>query len=197
MERHRILKGIYLGSALFHIIFTMNDTKILKQIKQIKQIVICSTLIVCMLLFAPNLALAQTPEDGPTVNDVAKELYCPLCSGLRVDVCELQVCDDMREVIAGKLANGESPEQIKAYFVEQYGQKVVAKPSTEGFHLTAWVMPFIGLFAAALLLFFWLRQRNLPDTQVQSASTSLQPSAPTVDEYQAQLERELKRLNES
>ena len=179
----------------------MNDTKILKQIKQIKQIVICSTFIVCILLFAPNFALAQTPEDGPTVNDVAKELYCPLCSGLSVDVCELQVCDDMREVIAGKLANGESPEQIKAYFVEQYGQKVVAKPSTEGFHLTAWVMPFIGLFAAALLLFFWLRQRNIPSAQLvpvpSSGQTSAARSTTITNEYEAQLERELKRLNES
>ena len=151
----------------------------------------------CMLVFAPNFVLAQTPEDGTTVNDVAKELYCPLCSGLTVDVCDLQVCDDMREVIADKLDDGQNTEQIKAYFVEQYGQKVVGKPSTEGFHLTAWLMPFIGLFAAALLLFFWLRQRNMVHTQLKPIPVSTQRPATITDEYQAQLERELKRLNES
>ncbi len=179
----------------------MNDTNILKLIKPIKKIVICCTFIVCMVLFMPNFAMAQTPEDEPTVNDVAKELYCPLCSGLSVDVCELQVCDDMREVIGEKLANGESSEQIKAYFVEQYGQKVVGKPSTEGFHLTAWLMPFIGLFAAALLLFFWLRQRQILDTKLVSVPSSVQTQVPKArpisNEYEAQLERELKRLNES
>lgn len=81
-------------------------------------------------------ALAQTPEEAVTVNEVAQELYCPLCSGLTVDVCELEVCDDMREVIQERLDAGESTEDIKSYFVEQYGQKVLGKPSTEGFHLS-------------------------------------------------------------
>ena len=153
--------------------------------------VIWVALLLFVLFFIPNSTWGQAPKDGPTVNDVAKDLYCPLCSGLTVDVCELQVCDDMREVIADKLADGESAEQIQAYFVEQYGQKVVGKPSTEGFHLTAWLMPFIGLFGAALMLFFWLRNRNLSTPVVQQV-----PVVP-VDEYSARLERELKRLNDS
>jgi len=161
----------------------------MKQTIIVKQIVIGVVLLVCVLLDS-NSAWAQTPKDGPTVNDVAKDLYCPLCSGLTVNVCELQVCDDMREVITDKLDAGESPEQIQAYFVEQYGQKVVGKPSTEGFHLTAWLMPFIGLFAAALILFFWLRNRN--------ASTFVAQEVPVVpvNEYNLRLEQELKRWNE-
>jgi cytochrome c-type biogenesis protein CcmH len=163
----------------------------MKQTIIVKQMVIWIALLVCVLS-APNSAWAQTPTDGPTVNDVAKYLYCPLCSGLTVDVCELQVCDDMREVITDKLAAGENPEQIQAYFLEQYGQKVLGKPSTEGFHLTAWLMPFIGLFAAALILFFWLRNRN--PSSVSFASTSPVPAVP-VDEYNDRLEQELKRVN--
>lgn len=145
---------------------------------------------VCVLFFLPNSTLAQSPEEAPTVNDVAKDLYCPLCSGLTVDVCELQVCDDMREVIAEKLAAGESSEEIQAYFIEQYGQKVAGKPSTEGFHLTAWLMPFIGLLGAALALFFWLRNRP-------SAAVMQKVPVVAVDEYNLRLERELKRLSDS
>ncbi len=144
---------------------------------------------VCLLVGLPGVARAQEPPRAPTVNDVAEELYCPLCSGLTVDVCELEVCADMRAVIAEKLAAGESPEQIKVYFAEQYGQKVLGKPASTGFHLTAWLMPFLVLIGAASILFAWLRSRS---PALAPAPSPLSPS----DEYSARLERELQRLEE-
>lgn len=147
-------------------------------------------LALCLLLLLPGAVAAQEPTDAPTINEVAQELYCPLCSGLTVDVCELEVCADMRDVIAQKLAAGESKTQIKAYFVEQYGQKVVGHPATEGFHLTAWLVPFAALLGAAAVLVLWLRRRP--------AAPALQPIVPTLaPDERARLERELQRLEDS
>ncbi len=145
--------------------------------------------LLCLLPLAQGTARAQGPQGAPTVSDVAEELYCPLCSGLTVDVCELEVCVDMRAIIADKLAAGESPEQIQAFFVEQYGQQVLGKPSTRGFDLTAWIMPFLALLLAAVGLGAWLRgrPRAVP-------SPALAPAPP--DEWEARLERELRRLEE-
>jgi cytochrome c-type biogenesis protein CcmH len=148
-------------------------------------------LLAVALLALPARAVAQGPEDAPTVSDVAQELYCPLCAGLTVDVCELEVCDDMRAVIAERLAAGESPEQIQAYFVEQYGQKVVGKPATTGFDLTAWVVPFVALAGAGALTVGWLRRRP-----AVAGAGSPGKQATLTDEYAARLERELKRLEE-
>ena len=147
-------------------------------------------IVVALLALVAAVVVATrppAPPATPTVNDVAAQLYCPLCQGLTVDVCELQVCDDMRQTISQKLAAGESPEQIQSYFVEQYGQKVVAKPSTEGFHLTAWVMPFLFLLAALAAVVAWLRSRSAPPVRqpVRAASP-----------YDERLERELQRLEE-
>ena len=140
---------------------------------------------------APDVpAFAQEP--GLTVNDVAEDLYCPLCSGLTVDICELEVCADMREVIAQKIAAGESEAEIQAYFIEQYGQKVVAKPSTSGFDLTAWILPFAALGLGVIALLFWLRSRP----RLQVVTTTDRAVSPTEDPYAAQLERELRRLEE-
>lgn len=144
-----------------------------------------------LAFFAPPApTYAQTPE--LTVNDVAEDLYCPLCSGLTVDVCELEVCADMREVIEQKIAAGESEAQIQAYFIEQYGQKVVAKPSTSGFDLLAWILPFAAVGLAAIGLVFWLRSR--PAAQPQALPIRTTDS--TEDPYTAQLERELRRMEE-
>jgi cytochrome c-type biogenesis protein CcmH len=148
-------------------------------------------LLSCLLL-GPATARAQTPQDGPSINQVARDLYCPLCTGMTVDVCDLQVCDDMREIIAEQLEAGESPEQIKAYFVEQYGQKVLGKPATDGFHLLAWVLPFIGLLGAAVATTAWMkgRSREVGDAVPPASLETLS------GEHAARLERELQRLEE-
>lgn len=143
-----------------------------------------------IIFIAPATGYAQAPE--LTVNDVAEDLYCPLCAGLTVDVCELEVCDDMREVIALKIAEGASEAEIQAYFVEQYGQKVVAKPSTSGFDLLAWILPFAGVGLAIIGLTLWLRNR--PPAQPQPIA--IRATDPADDSYNAQLERELRRLEE-
>ncbi|MCZ7572065.1 MAG: cytochrome c-type biogenesis protein CcmH [Ardenticatenaceae bacterium] len=146
-----------------------------------------------LLLLAVGVLVSPVTAQGPggvtrdQVNEVARELYCPLCTGLSVDVCEIQVCQQMRDVIAEKLAAGESKEQIKAYFVEQYGQKVLAQPEKRGVDLIAWILPGIvvlgGLGGAAL----WLRRRaqNVPPA----------PAAALSPESRERLERELKRLD--
>ena len=138
----------------------------------------------------PATSNAQTPD--LTVNDVAEDLYCPLCANLTVDVCELEVCADMREVIEQKIAAGESEAQIQAYFIEQYGHKVVAKPSTSGFELLAWIIPFAGVGLAAIGLTLWLRSRPA----VRPRAIPIRTTDSTEDPYTAQLERELRRMEE-
>ena len=117
------------------------------------------------LLAGLTPAWAQQPVvvSDDQINEVAKELYCPLCTGLRLDNCQLKVCDGMKDVIRQKLAAGESKEQIKAYFVEQYGEVVLGVPSTKGFNLLAWVFPFAALVVAGGWVYYaarlWARRR--------------------------------------
>ncbi len=131
-----------------------------------KRTVIFGLLAIWLFLLAGlTLAWAQQPVvvTDDQVNEVAKELYCPLCTGLRLDNCDLKVCDGMKDVIRQKLAAGESKEQIKAYFVEQYGEVVLGVPSTKGFNLLAWVFPFAALVVAGGWVYYaarlWARRR--------------------------------------
>lgn len=138
-------------------------------------------------------ALAQTPTPNE-VNAVAKELWCPLCNGVRLDNCELQACVQMREVIAQKLMEGASKDQIKAYFVQQYGDVVLGAPSNEGFNRLAWVFPIlaaiVGLGWLAYLVRAWLRRR--PITSPVPTSGETQATAPK-DKYLQRVDDELKR----
>lgn len=91
-----------------------------------------------------------TPDE---VNAVARQLWCPLCSGVRLDACELKACDQMKEMIAIKLSEGEDTESIKAYFVEQYGPQVMGEPPRQGFNWLAWILPVVGLLVGGYI--FW------------------------------------------
>lgn len=149
------------------------------------------------VLMAPTVwAQATQPVTSTVTADqvdaVARELWCPLCSGVRLDVCELKACGQMREEIALKLASGENSEQIKAYFFERYGAQVLGKPPFQGFNWLAWLMPFAVLLGGAV--FVVVRSRNLFRPAARPVIQSdVAPAAKAEDDpYTRQLEEELK-----
>src|SRR5690606_11248496 len=82
-----------------------------------------------------------------------------LCSGVRLDSCELKACDQMKDVIALKLSEGEDTQSIKNYFVEQYGPQVLGEPPRSGFNWLAWILPFVAALGGGL--FVWLRTKAM------------------------------------
>lgn len=158
-------------------------------------------LIVLALLTVLALAAtvsAQTPTPNE-INEVAKELWCPLCNGVRLDNCELQACVQMREVISEKLQAGESTDSIKAYFVQQYGDVVLGQPSTQGFNLIAWIFPIlaavVGLGWVAYLVVTWRKkQASLATAAARAAPTAKAASRPgeESDDYMKRVEREMR-----
>lgn len=159
-------------------------------------------------VLAAPVTLAQ---QGPTptldqINAVARELYCPLCNGVRLDTCDLQACIQMRQVISDKLAAGVPKEQIKQEFVAEYGPKVLGEPPGSGLDLLAWIVPIAAIVAGAAWLLVtarrWTRQPvtdaaapavSVPfGGETAPAATSSAPA--TSDAYLAQVEADLADL---
>lgn len=110
------------------------------------------------------------------VNQVASELYCPLCSGVRLDTCDLKACEQMREEIALRLQNGDDVESIKAYFFAQYGPQVLGEPPRDSFlNWLAWILPFVVLAIGGVLLV--MRARRIVQFQSTSAVASVPSTA--------------------
>jgi cytochrome c-type biogenesis protein CcmH len=160
------------------------------------------------LLLAVNLwggvALGQTESPAADVtadevNLVARELWCPLCSGVRLDSCELKACDQMKEVIALKLAEGQDADAIRDYFVAQYGPQVLGEPPRAGFNWLAWILPVVAVVAGGV--FFWRMTQRMVQPQTGQANVAPLTSrsqakpttsdAPSNDEYAQKLEEEL------
>ena len=156
-------------------------------------LVLTATLISVQFAFAQESAPAAatnatTAASADDVNSVAKELWCPLCSGVRLDACELRACDQMKDVIADKLDAGESTQNIKNYFVQQYGPQVLGEPPLEGFNWLAWILPVVVLAGGGV--FLWSRTRNM--MRKPAPTTAAVAASEPGDQYSVELEKELK-----
>jgi cytochrome c-type biogenesis protein CcmH len=131
-------------------------------------------------------AQPPTPSDNQ-VNQVASELYCPVCENVPLDVCPTQACAQWRELIREKLAAGWSDDQIKQYFVTQYGDRVLATPPAHGLNWLVYVLPpvaiLVGVGILAGVLRSW-RRTPIPEAEVPSAAG---------DPYVREMEEELER----
>jgi cytochrome c-type biogenesis protein CcmH len=149
--------------------------------------------IVALTAFA-GAARAQSPVEGVTaneVNEVAREIWCPLCSGVRLDSCELTACAQMKEEIALMLAEGQDTESIKAYFLEQYGPEVLGEPPREGFNWLAWILPFAALVVGGV--FLWTRLSHMIRPAGQSSESVGDAHAGAPDTYEQKLDEELQQ----
>ena len=134
-------------------------------------------------------AQGTTPTDDE-VNAIAKQLYCPVCENIPLDVCPTQACAQWRDTIRLKLSEGWSERQIKDYFVEQYGARVLATPPAEGLNWLVYVLPPAAFLTGAFLLF-----RALRSWRRAAVSAPAVPVAPAAsdDPYVRRLEDELRR----
>ena len=99
-------------------------------------------------------ASRSAPELERRAHELNKTIMCPLCPGESIDQSQNPLSAQMRAIVAEKLAEGWSDDQIREFFVERYGQSVILEPPREGFGLTAWIVPpaAFALALAALLI---------------------------------------------
>jgi cytochrome c-type biogenesis protein CcmH len=153
-----------------------------------RRISLALLLAVVLLVVSALTVLAQTkqPSDDE-VNAVAKELYCPVCENIPLDVCPTQACAQWRDLIRQKLSEGWTKDQIKQYFQKQYGDRVLGEPPREGLNWMVYILPPLFILAGAYLVFRVLTTRK-------PAPLAPPPPAPAGDDpYMKRLEDELKK----
>lgn len=149
-----------------------------------------------LLLILLALAISVIPQSvsaqGPTptddeVNRIAKQLYCPVCESTPLDACPTEACRQWRDLIRTMLAEGKSEQEIKQYFVEHYGVRVLAEPPNR---LVTYLVPGVAILLGAFLLFRGFQMWMKPSAP---AVKSEPRGKPVQDPYIARLEEELKK----
>ena len=139
------------------------------------------------------LAQQPTPSDDE-VNAIARQLFCPVCENTPLDVCPTQACHDWRELIRQMLAEGKTQVQIKQYFVDHYGARVLSEPPRTGLNWLVYVVPPAAFLIGVYLLFrafrIWRRPEEVPESQADTGSDHV-----SEDGYVSRLEEELRKRN--
>ncbi len=85
------------------------------------------------------------------------------------------VSDKMAKQLRSMLDRGDTDDQIKNAFVQEYGVVVLAAPTNRGFDRVAWIMPFVvfglGILAVVYVVRTWKSR--------QSAAAVIADAAPS------------------
>ena len=158
--------------------------------KNILRITLYTSLLLLIVFGASTQAFAQGEE--PTddeVNRIAKQLFCPVCESTPLDVCPTEACRQWRDLIRQMLSEGKSEEEIKQYFVAQYGARVLDEPPNK---LASYAVPVVAFLLGAFLLFRGFRMWMKP---VEAETGAIEEEAQSVaqDDYIQKFEEEMKK----
>ena len=146
----------------------------MKQVKRMKEIVKPVLTAIFMLLISMLIAgTAAAQDEAPLpsdddVNAIAREMYCPVCENVPLDVCDTKACEQWRELIREKLGQGWSSGQIKDYFVLQYGDSVLAEPPRRGLNWLVYLLPPAVFLVAVYVVVRVLRSSRRPAIPVET-----------------------------
>jgi cytochrome c-type biogenesis protein CcmH len=152
--------------------------------------------LVCLLLLLSAAGWAQ-PGDSQLEEDakwLESMLITPCCWRQTLQDHQSPKGREMKEELRARLKSGKTREEVLAYYVEQYGERILSVPPQQGFNRLAFIMPVVflvvGLGVILLIIHSW---RRTTTSAVAAAAGGDAPGARTDDEARARIERELEQ----
>ena len=131
-----------------------------------------AVLAAALVLALPTSALAMAHTTLPAIEN---QVMCVTCK-IPLSVAQSPQADRERAFITELIAQGQTEAQIKRTLVAQYGQSVLALPSTHGFDLVAYLVPVLVILVLLTLLIVLLaRWRSRQPTRAQAIPPVLSP----------------------
>jgi len=93
-------------------------------------------------------------EDTETdrINALGSRIKCPVCQGEPIGDSPAETARAMMDIVAERVAAGETDDQIEDYFVSRYGEGILLDPRFEMRTLALWLLPAVALIAGIFLI---------------------------------------------
>jgi cytochrome c-type biogenesis protein CcmH len=125
------------------------------------------------LVAALLLALVQPAgaQDRPLADPAAeaqaqalmRQLRCVVCQHESIGESNADVAVEMRALVRERIAEGESPEEVRAWMVGRYGDWISFAPPARADTALLWAAPLLFLGLGALLARGLFRRRRAED----------------------------------
>jgi cytochrome c-type biogenesis protein CcmH len=106
-----------------------------------------------------NKQLAD-PRQEAVARDLMHELRCLVCQGQSIADSDADMAGDMRSHVRRRIAAGETPDQIRTWLRERYGNWVTYDPPLDPVTWPLWAAPLVLLGAGLLLVRGRFRRRR-------------------------------------
>ena len=110
----------------------------------------------------PTTRSSATPELEARTSEVAAGLRCPVCQGVSVEDSPTELARQMRATVRDQLAAGRSPDEVRQYFVDRYGEWILLQPRATGFNMLVYILPWLLLAAGIGVIVLMVRRWTRP-----------------------------------
>jgi len=117
------------------------------------------------MAFALIVPVTASQAANPGSEDIQRMCLLFVCNcncGTQINPCDESQCPTaqaFRGEIEQMLRDGKTKEQIRDYYVAQFGESILRAPLKTGFSLTAWTLPFAGLALGGAGVWLLIRRR--------------------------------------
>lgn len=108
---------------------------------------------------------------------VASQLRCPVCQGLSLQDSPSELSQEMRDLVREQLAAGKSPDEVKQYFVNRYGEWILLDPQAHGFNWLVYALPVLLLVGGGAALFVAVRRWSAHPASPAESEPALEDDA--------------------
>lgn len=140
----------------------------------------------------PDSVHAQEPYCADQRStELNKQLLCPQCSGQTIHQSQAPIAQDMRTRVCSLIDEGLPDEEILDYFVDRYGESVLAEPPKSGFSLTIWLIPFVAMALGIGGVAWAVKALRRPAGQPLQVQRAASAPAPGLERYMEMVDSEM------
>jgi cytochrome c-type biogenesis protein CcmH len=96
--------------------------------------------------------LASEPSDADRAHDLASILKCPACESESIADSPSAIARDLYDLIAERVSEGWTDDDIVAFFVATYGEQVLLDPPADRRTIALWLLPVIVLVGGVFVV---------------------------------------------
>ena len=132
-----------------------------------RAIIVAACVAVALALAWSARPHAETPAER--VDRIASELRCVVCQGLSVKDSPAESARQMKDIVAQRVADGRSDDEIRDEFRANYGDWVVLAPPLVSWSGLLWLAPLVAVAIGVAAAWTWSRATSTPLPDAPSA----------------------------
>ncbi len=112
-------------------------------------ILIAVTLSITAFAVAVDDKPLKDPVKEAMARALMKEIRCLVCQNQSIEDSNADLARDLRQIVRERISLGDSPDNVRAYLVDRYGDWVLLEPPVNTSTYLLWGSPFLLLLLVA------------------------------------------------